>query len=98
MPYGADQYTLHLEQQFNELFEKEVTIFPVVTGSTANALALSVMTPPFGAIYCHQHDFWLNNARHTNNMAQLLAQDLVELPGVKLCHKVEANEIFIQLP
>lgn len=54
MPYGADQYTLHLQQQFNEIFETEVTIFPVATGSAANALALSVMTPPFGAIYCHQ--------------------------------------------
>jgi threonine aldolase len=267
MPYGADKYTLHLEQQFNELFETDVTIFPVATGSAANALALSVMTPPFGAIYCHQQshinvdecgapefytggaklvtlpgaegkisvenltnalnsagtgvvhhvqpavvsitqaseagtvynldeiqaiaevahahklllhmdgarfanamvslacspadltwragvdvlcfgatkngamaaeavvffnqslvetfgyrrkrsghlfskmrflsaqlsaylqdDLWLNNARHANKMAQILVQGLVGLPGVKLCHQVEANEIFIQLP
>ena len=53
MPYGADDYTQQLEAQFNELFETEITIFPVATGSAANALALSVMTPPFGAIYCH---------------------------------------------
>lgn len=267
MPYGADKYTLHLEQQFNELFETEVTIFPVATGSAANALALSVIAPPFGAIYCHeqshinvdecgapefytggaklvtlsgqegkiiaedltntlknagagvvhhvqpaavsitqaseagtiykldeiqaiadithahnlllhmdgarfanavvslgcspadltwragvdvlcfgatkngamaaeaviffnqslaqtfgyrrkrsghlfskmrflsaqlsaylQDDLWLKNARHANNMAQMLVQGLVGLPGVKLCHRVEANEIFIQLP
>jgi threonine aldolase len=51
--YGQDEYTQRLETQFNELFETEVTIFPVATGSAANALALSVMTPPFGAIYCH---------------------------------------------
>jgi threonine aldolase len=54
MPYGADKYTLQLQQQFNQIFETEVTVFPVATGSAANALALSVMTPPFGAIYCHQ--------------------------------------------
>jgi threonine aldolase len=267
MPYGADKYTQQLEQQLNELFETEVTIFPVATGSAANALALSVMTPPFGAIYCHeqshinvdecgapefytggaklvtlpgedgkikvddltkilknagagvvhhvqpaavsitqaseagtvyklaeiqaiadvththnlqlhmdgarfanaivslgcspadltwragvdalcfgatkngamaaeaviffnqslaqtfgyrrkrsghlfskmrflsaqlsaylQDDLWLTNARHANNMAQILMQGLVGLPGVKLCHQVEANEIFMQLP
>ncbi|HAA30426.1 MAG TPA: low specificity L-threonine aldolase [Cyanobacteria bacterium UBA8553] len=53
MSYGQDEYTQRLESQFNELFETDVTIFPVATGSAANALALSVMTPPFGAIYCH---------------------------------------------
>jgi threonine aldolase len=53
MPYGQDEYTQRLATQFSELFEKEVTIFPVATGSAANALALSVITPPFGAIYCH---------------------------------------------
>jgi threonine aldolase len=53
MSYGQDEYTQRLENQFNELFETDVKIFPVATGSAANALALSVMTPPFGAIYCH---------------------------------------------
>jgi len=51
-PYGQDEYTHRLETQFNELFETEVTIFPVATGSAANAIALSTMPPPFGAIYC----------------------------------------------
>lgn len=54
MPYGHDKYTQQLQQQFSDLFEKEVLVFPVATGSAANALALSVLTPPFGAIYCHQ--------------------------------------------
>ncbi|AFZ18745.1 threonine aldolase family protein [Allocoleopsis franciscana] len=53
MPYGQDEYTQRLKTQFNDLFETDVTVFPVATGSAANALALSVMTPPFGAIYCH---------------------------------------------
>jgi threonine aldolase len=53
MPYGQDEYTQRLENQFKELFETDLAIFPVATGSAANALALSVMTPPFGAIYCH---------------------------------------------
>ncbi len=53
MPYGHDEYTQRLETQFKEVFETDLTIFPVATGSAANALALSVMAPSFGAIYCH---------------------------------------------
>ncbi|MBD2541013.1 low specificity L-threonine aldolase [Coleofasciculus sp. FACHB-SPT36] len=54
MPYGDDEYTQRLSARFKELFETDVTVFPVATGSAANALALSVITPPFGAIYCHR--------------------------------------------
>lgn len=52
-PYGEDKWTQRLEHQFSQLFETDVVVFPVATGSAANALALSVMAPPFGAIYCH---------------------------------------------
>lgn len=53
MPYGNDECTKRLETKFGELFEREVTVFPVATGSAANAIALSLITPPYGAIYCH---------------------------------------------
>ncbi len=53
MPYGNDECTQGLDALFLELFETDVVVFPVATGSAANALALSVMTPPYGAIYCH---------------------------------------------
>ena len=53
MSYGNDECTKRLQTQFSELFETEVTVFPVATGSAANAIALSVITPPFGSIYCH---------------------------------------------
>jgi threonine aldolase len=55
MPYGADEWTLRLEKEFTTLFETDVLVFPVVTGTAANALALAALTPPHGAIYCHQH-------------------------------------------
>jgi len=45
---------------------------------------------------------WLKLARHANAMAQRLAQGLTatlpRLPGAKLLHPVEANELFVQLP
>jgi threonine aldolase len=53
MPYGNDDCTQRLNFLFSELFDTDVLVFPVATGTAANALALSVMTPPFGAIYCH---------------------------------------------
>ena len=51
--YGADPWTARVERRLEELFERPVTVFPVATGTAANALALSVMTPPWGAVYCH---------------------------------------------
>ncbi len=53
MPYGGDECTAQLQGIFAEIFEREVAVFPVATGSAANALALSVLTSPYGAIYCH---------------------------------------------
>jgi threonine aldolase len=52
--YGLDDHTEQLERVASELFETEVKIFPVVTGTAANALALSQITPPYGAICCHE--------------------------------------------
>jgi len=51
--YGADPFTAKVEAKLSEVFERRVWAFPVVTGTAANALALSVMTPPYGAVYCH---------------------------------------------
>jgi threonine aldolase len=53
MPYGNDEWTQRLAAKLADLFETRVTVFPVATGSAANALILSVLSPPFGAIYCH---------------------------------------------
>src|SRR5262249_3976386 len=39
---------------FAELFEKEVAVFLVPTGTVANALALAHVTPPWGAVLCHK--------------------------------------------
>jgi len=51
--YGADPFTAALERTAEELFERPVGIFPVATGTAANALALSVLARPFEAVYCH---------------------------------------------
>src|ERR1700720_1919604 len=51
--YGEDEVTARVEQRFAELFEQEVAVFLVPTGTAANALALAQLTPPWGAVLCH---------------------------------------------
>ena len=51
--YGADPFTERLTGMAAKLFETDVVIYPVATGTAANALALSQISPPFGGIYCH---------------------------------------------
>ncbi|MFL5267395.1 MAG: threonine aldolase family protein [Stellaceae bacterium] len=57
--YGADEWTAALQQRFSELFETKVRVFPVATGTAANALALAALGPSWGIVYC-------NEAAHIN--------------------------------
>jgi threonine aldolase len=52
--YGADEITARLKARFAEVFEREVEVFPVVSGTAANALSLAAITPSYGAVLCHE--------------------------------------------
>ena len=52
--YGDDDYSALLKKRFSALFERAVTVFPVPTGTAANALSLSSCVRPYGAVYCHE--------------------------------------------
>ena len=45
--YGDDDWTRSVEHHLSELFEREVAVFLVPTGTAANALALAHLTPPW---------------------------------------------------
>jgi threonine aldolase len=74
-PYGGDPYTQRLERRVAELFETEVDVYPVGTGTVANGLCAALLCAPYGGIYCadvsHLHvsecggaEFWSGgNAR-----------------------------------
>jgi len=74
-PYGADPASERIQARFRELFEAEVEVFPVGTGTAANGLCASIVAAPYGAIYlsdaAHLHgsecggpEFWSGgNAR-----------------------------------
>jgi threonine aldolase len=74
-PYGGDAWSERIQQRFAELFEAEVDVYPVGTGTVANGLCAAVLTAPYGSIYvseaAHVHgsecggpEFWSGgNAR-----------------------------------
>jgi len=59
-PYGADPATEGLKARFRALFETEVEVFPVGTGTAANGLCTAIVSAPYGAVYvsdsAHVHD------------------------------------------
>ena len=53
MGYGNDDVTRAVEQRISEVFEHDVAVFLVPTGTAANALALAHISPPWGAVFAH---------------------------------------------
>ncbi|MCO6185025.1 low specificity L-threonine aldolase [Rhizobium sp. L1K21] len=52
--YGASPLDKKVEAKFNEIFEREVAVFFVSTGTAANSLALASVGRPGGVIFCHE--------------------------------------------
>ncbi|NKW10555.1 low specificity L-threonine aldolase [Ochrobactrum tritici] len=52
--YGASEIDKRVEQRFNELFEREVAVFFVGTGTAANSLALASVNRPGGVSLVHR--------------------------------------------
>jgi threonine aldolase len=52
--YGGDDHTARLQAVVAEIFETQVAVFPVATGTAANALALAQLTPPYGGVFCYE--------------------------------------------
>lgn len=53
LPYGNDPFTDSARRRLSEIFERDVDVFIVSTGSAANALSLAALTPPWGSVLCH---------------------------------------------
>jgi threonine aldolase len=59
--YGSDAVTARVEQRLARVFEHEVAVFLVPTGTAANALGLAQVTPPWGAVLCHAESHIAND-------------------------------------
>jgi threonine aldolase len=51
--YDGDSWSRRLDGLFGEIFGRDCLVLPVATGTAANALALSCLAPPWGAVACH---------------------------------------------
>ena len=52
--YGTDERRRRVEGLFRDVFERDCAVFPVTTGTAANALALAAAVPPYGLAVCHR--------------------------------------------
>jgi threonine aldolase len=54
--YGSDPLMDQVRTQIRTLFEApEAAVYLVATGTAANALSLAILTPPWGAVFCHRN-------------------------------------------
>ena len=83
--YDGDPWSARLDAAFSALFETEVEVLWVATGTAANSLALAALCPPHGSIVCHR-DAHIQNDEcgapefYTHGAKLLLADG----PGAKL--------------
>ena len=62
LAYGADEWTARLRDTVRAVFEHpDAEVFPVISGTAANSLALAAMCPPWGAVLCHDTAHILQN-------------------------------------
>ncbi|MDY8108445.1 low specificity L-threonine aldolase [Fulvimarina sp. 2208YS6-2-32] len=52
--YGESLLDKAVEKRFNEIFERDVAVFFVGTGTAANALAFAAVNRPGGVVLCHR--------------------------------------------
>ena len=52
--YGGDPTTTRLTAMMRDVFETDLAVYPVATGTAANALALATLVRSYGAVICHE--------------------------------------------
>jgi threonine aldolase len=54
LAYGDDDWTARLRDKVREVFEHpQAEVFPVISGTAANSIALAALCPPWGSVLCH---------------------------------------------
>ncbi|CAB3658895.1 threonine aldolase family protein [Achromobacter pestifer] len=93
--YGADDGSLRVQRKLADIFEHDVDVLLVPTGTAANSISLAALTPPWGAVLCHTQahiandecgapEFYTHGAR-----LKLLGGDAAKIDPVELA--VEAR-------
>jgi threonine aldolase len=92
--YGNDEITARVEKRLCEVFERDLAMFLVASGTAANSLALACVTPPWGAVLCHAESHIAKDECGAPEFFSGGAK-LVELPGIgcKLKPETVAGQI-----
>ena len=88
--YGNDELTARVEGRLTELFERELSVLLIATGTAANCVGLATLCSPFGGIYAHSEahivndestapEFFTNGARQFTVGGSSAKPDLDEL-------------------
>lgn len=69
LAYGGDDVTARLGAVVRDVFEHPgAQVFPVTSGTAANALGLTALCPPWGAVLCHETAHILNSEGGATSM------------------------------
>lgn len=78
--YANDDFSRRLDERFSELFETDCHVLPIATGTAANCVAIAELSPPWGAVLCHQLAHIHNDENGAPEFYSAGAK-LVPLPG-----------------
>ena len=90
LSYGADEISARVKAQLIEIFETDLEVIFTVSGTASNALALSVLAEPDGAIFCHDEAHIHRDERGAPEFFTRGAK-LIPLHGFHACMKMVLN-------
>lgn len=105
--YGGDEITARLRERCREIFETELDVFPVLTGSAGNALSIAAIAGAGDTVLCHEHAHVLVDELGGPEVlsgaklvplagadGKLRASDLVEASCLSLTNATEAGTLY----
>lgn len=82
--YGTSALDTAVEQRFNEIFEREVAVYFVATGTAANSLSLASLAKAGGVVFCHSEAHVIEDECGAPDFFSGMRMVPVEGPGGKI--------------
>jgi threonine aldolase len=92
--YGGDDTSQQLDRAFSELFDKDVAVIPVATGTAANCISLSALVTPYGGVICH-HEAHINEDESTGVAFFTGGAKLLPMDGPTAKLEADTLDVFI---